>query len=47
MNFVCIQYSDKMLTLSSMESLIVPCNRPGISILTSLRNTGTSGTRTV
>ena len=28
MNFVCIVFElgDKMLTLSSMENLIVPCN---------------------
>ena len=28
MNFVCVVYElgDKMLTLSSMENLIVPCN---------------------
>ena len=28
-NFVCIVFElgDKMLTLSSMENLIVPCNR--------------------
>ena len=30
MNFVCIvsELGDKMLTLSSMESLIVQCSRP-------------------
>ena len=29
MNFVCVVFElcDKMLTLSSMENLIVPCNR--------------------
>ena len=29
MNFVCIVFElgDKMLTLSSMENLIVPCNQ--------------------
>ena len=31
MNFVCIVFElgDKMLTLSSMENLIVPCNLQG------------------
>ena len=31
MNFVCIVFElgDKMLTLSSMENLIVPCNLKG------------------
>ena len=31
MNFVCIvvELGDKMLTLSSMENLIVQCNRKG------------------
>ena len=30
MNFVCVVFElcDKMLTLSSMENLIVPCNQP-------------------
>ena len=32
MNFVCIVFElgDKMLTLSSMENLIVPCNHLAI-----------------
>ena len=32
MNFVCIVFElgDKMLTLSSMENLIVPCNLEGV-----------------
>ena len=31
MNFVCVAFElcDKMLTLSSMENLIVPCNPKG------------------
>ena len=34
MNFVCIVFElgDKMLTLSSMENLIVPCNLKAIRI---------------
>ena len=34
MNFVCVVFElcDKMLTLSSMENLIVPCNRKGVFI---------------
>ena len=34
MNFVCIVFElgDKMLTLSSMENLIVPCNPQGPTI---------------
>ena len=33
MNFVCVVFElcDKMLTLSSMENLIVPCNHYGMS----------------
>ena len=33
-NFVCIVFelSDKMLTLSSMENLIVPCNLKGYTL---------------
>ena len=31
MDFVCVvfEFCDKMLTLSSMENLIVPCNLKG------------------
>ena len=31
MNFVCVAFElcDKMLTMSSMENLIVPCNLKG------------------
>ena len=34
MNFVCVVFElcDKMLTLSSMENLIVPCNHTLLSI---------------
>ena len=35
MNFVCIVFElgDKMLTLSSMETLIVPCNHIVVHVL--------------
>ena len=34
MNFVCVVFElrDKMLTLSSMENLIVPCNQEDLLI---------------
>ena len=39
MNFVCIVFElgDKMLTLSSMENLIVPCNHSCVSDVKALR----------
>ena len=35
MNFVCIVFElgDKMLTLSSMENLIVQCNHMGVAAI--------------
>ena len=43
MNFVCIVFElgDKMLTLSSMENLIVQCNRIGSSHKHSEQSTNT------
>ena len=40
MNFVCVVFElcDKMLTLSSMENLIVPCNLVTSCLTTKLRD---------
>ena len=40
MNFVCVAFElcDKMLTLSSMENLIVPCNHKVTACIDRVRN---------